>query len=120
MTYFLKVEEFRDTLKCTAYDTVVVRVDCSDFNVPNAFAPGQNLPGSNRFGILNKQIIKLNYFRVFDRWGNKVFETTNPSDQWDGTVNGNDAQSGVYVWDADGYCASGKRFKKSGNVTLLR
>lgn len=117
-TYYLEV---RDDHGCYDIDTVVVLATCNDLNLPNAFAPESNsTSGSNRFGILNKQIVKLNYFRVFDRWGKKVFETTNAAQSWDGTVDGTIAPLGVYVWEADGYCASGRKFKKSGNVTLIR
>jgi gliding motility-associated-like protein len=69
---------------------------------------------------LNTQIVKLNYFVVFDRWGKKMFETSDISKGWDGNIDGNPAPVGVYIWEADGFCLSGKRFTRSGNVTLLR
>ena len=116
-TYYLEV---RNTFGCYDIDTVVVRVSCNDLNLPNAFSPESSNPKSNRFGLLNRQIVKLNYFRVFDRWGKMVFETTDVTKQWDGTVNGEPAPFGVYVWEADGFCLENKRFKRSGNVTLIR
>ena len=119
-TYYLEVTEYNDQYRCQAHDTVVVHVNCGDFYLPNAFAPGTESPGANKFGILNKQISQLNYFRIFDRWGNLVFETSNPADQWDGTYNGSPAPVGVYVWIADGFCNGGKPINKKGNVTLLR
>jgi gliding motility-associated-like protein len=76
------------------------------------------------FGLSNQQIVKLAYFRIYDRWGNMVFtsgeEIADPTKEWDGTVNGNDAPMGVYVWQADGFCNSGQRIRTSGNVTLIR
>jgi gliding motility-associated-like protein len=116
-TYYLEV---RNTFGCYDIDTVVVRVVCNDINLPNAFAPESKNSGSNRFGIMNKQIIKLNYFRIFDRWGQLAFETTDVTKQWDGTINSKEAPMGVYVWEADGFCTEGLRFKRSGNVTLIR
>lgn len=116
-TYYLEV---RNDFGCYDIDTVVIRVTCNDLNLPNAFAPESGNPASNRFGVLNKQIVKLNYLRVFDRWGKLVFETDDLTGQWDGTVNNEPAPLGVYVWEADGFCIEGQRFKRSGNVTLIR
>jgi len=119
-TYYLEVVELNDTLKCSSRDTVVVRVDCGDIVLPNAFVPGSTNAGSNRFGILNREIIQLKHLRVFDRWGQEVFNTTDPAQSWDGNVNGDPAPAGVYVWDADGFCLNGKRVHHTGNVTLIR
>jgi gliding motility-associated-like protein len=117
-TYYLEVT---DTAGCVDIDTVVVHVDCNDLNLPNAFAPNANGTSNNaRFGIKNMQIIKLTVFHIFDRWGKEVFTTTDPTKEWDGTVNGENAPMGVYVWDVDGFCVSGARLRKSGNVTLIR
>lgn len=120
LTYYLEVTELNDTLGCKSRDTVVIHVQCDDFHLPNAFKPTSGNGETNRFGILNQQFIQINYFRIYDRWGELMFETTDPSKTWDGTIGGKDAPMGVYVWEADGYCASGTRFKRSGNVTLIR
>lgn len=120
ITYYLQVTELNDGLGCTDIDTVVVHTACTDLNLPNAFAPESKTSGRNTFGLLNKQIVKLNSFSIYDRWGKKVFSTTDPAKEWDGKVDGNDAAVGVYVWEADGFCVSGQHLHKSGNVTLLR
>jgi hypothetical protein len=106
--------------QCVSRDTMVVRVSCGDFNVPNAFVATSPYPCSNRFGILNSSLAKLNYFRIYNRYGQLVFETTDPTQKWDGLFNGVLAEEGVYVWVADGFCTSGKQINKKGNVTLLR
>lgn len=120
LTYYLEVIELNDTLKCKDRDTVVVHVSCDDFHLPNAFTPGGTNGETNRFGIMNQQFIQINYFRIYNRWGQLMFETTDPAKTWDGTFSGQPAPMGVYVWEADGYCSSGQRFKRSGNVTLVR
>jgi len=119
-TYYLNVVELNDTLKCSDRDTVVVHVDCGDIALPNAFVPGSTNAGSNRFGILNREIIQLKYLRVYDRWGQQVFQTTDAAQSWDGNVNGDPAAEGVYVWEAEGFCINGKRVHRTGNVTLIR
>lgn len=117
MTYALKVT---NAFGCVATDTVVVKVACNDINLPNAFTPEDHAANNDYFGLVNKNIVKLNYFRVFDRWGKQVFSTTDPSLQWNGQIDGVDCPYGVYVWVVDGFCSSGKRISKSGNVTLIR
>ncbi len=119
-TYYLTVTEQGEGYQCSARDTVTVRVDCGDFYLPNAFRPTSGNSGSNRFGILNGSIAKLNYLRIYNRFGQLVFETTDPNQHWDGLFNGVLCDEGVYVWVADGFCLSGKKIKKSGNVTLFR
>jgi len=123
-TYVLTVSDEvirnNDTIRCTAKDTVTVHVNCDNIYLPNAFTPNSNNPLTNRFGILNKQIVQLNSFMIFNRWGEEVFETTDPTQGWDGTYNNQPADVGVYVWIADGFCINGRRYTRSGNVTLLR
>lgn len=116
-TYYLEV---RNSYGCYDIDTVVVRVECNDINLPNAFAPESKSAATKYFGLLNKQIVKLNFFKIYDRWGKEVFSTTDITKGWDGNVNGEPAPLGVYIWEADGFCTEGKRFKRSGNVTLIR
>jgi gliding motility-associated-like protein len=107
-------------LGCVSTDTVVVKVGCADVNLPNAFTPEDHSSNNDFFGLINKNIIKLNFFRIFDRWGKEVFTTTDVSVQWNGQFNGIDCPYGVYVWSVDGFCSSGKRISKQGNVTLIR
>jgi gliding motility-associated-like protein len=116
-TYYLEVKEANTG--CKNVDTVVVRVECNDVNMPNAFKP-QGSDYQSRFGIANNQIVKLVHFRIFDRWGREVFSTTDPTKQWDGKINGEYAEMGVYAYFIDGFCTSGKRVTKKGNVTLIR
>ena len=105
---------------CQAFDTVIVHINCGDIVLPNAFAPSSGNPGTAKFGILNENIPQLNYFRIYDRWGALIFQTSDPTQQWDGTYNNTPEPPDVYVWEVDGYCASGVSIKKKGNVTLLR
>jgi len=117
ITYYLEVN---NTDGCVAIDSINVEVNCDNINLPNAFVPLSHNPKSARFGLLNQQIVKLNYFNIYDRWGKLVFTTKDIYKTWDGTYNGVDLPFGVYVWEVDGFCISGARLTKSGNVTLIR
>lgn len=89
-----------DTAGCsdTACVTVRVELPCGDFFLPNAFSP--NGDGKNdRFRPRNICIETLN-LQIYDRWGNLVYSTDNPSaDGWDGsTPKGKPASEGVYAY----------------------
>ncbi|MCF8450910.1 MAG: gliding motility-associated C-terminal domain-containing protein, partial [Taibaiella sp.] len=59
-------------------------------------------------------------FRVYDRWGVVVFQTSNIDEGWDGTFKGVPQPVGVYIYDVSAVTNTGRDFTKSGNVTLLR
>ena len=104
---------------CKTTDSVVVVVeDDSEIDVANSFTPGSE-PNSI-IKVQHHGIAKLGHFRIFNRWGQVVFETTNIDEGWDGTFNGVPQNIGVYIYTAEAYSYRGKRFYKQGNITLLR
>ncbi|HET8574504.1 MAG TPA: gliding motility-associated C-terminal domain-containing protein [Edaphocola sp.] len=118
LTYYLHVSNGDG---CQAIDSVNVRVPCDDIHLPNAFTPGSVNSLTNKFRLLNQQFVKINYFKIFDRWGKEVFTTTDLNGAWDGMVDGKEAPAGVYVWEVDANCANtGERYRKTGTVTLIR
>lgn len=117
ITYYLEV---RNEDGCYAIDSVNITVSCDEITLPNAFMPGSKNPKTSTFGIMNLQLVKLNFFRIYDRWGKMVFQTDNVNSRWDGIVEGVEAPPGVYVYEVDGFCIGQNRLRKTGNVTLLR
>ena len=104
---------------CKTKDSIEIYVDASSLlALPNAFAPG-NGPNSE-FKIIKRGIANLNYFRIFNRWGNLVFETTDIDKGWDGEYNGKPQPVGVFVYQVQAVTSEGKIFEKHGNVTLIR
>jgi gliding motility-associated-like protein len=104
---------------CKTTDSVVVVVeDDSEIDVANAFTPGSE--PNDIIKVQHHGIAKLGHFRIFNRWGQVVFETTNIDEGWDGTFNGVSQNIGVYIYTAEAYSYRGKRFYKQGNITLLR
>ncbi|MCX6315724.1 MAG: gliding motility-associated C-terminal domain-containing protein [Bacteroidetes bacterium] len=90
-----------------------------DLYVPTGFTP--NRDGKNDVFIPFPVGIKqLNYFRVYNRWGQLVYSTNALHTGWDGKLNGTDQPSGTYVWMAEGVTLQGKLITKKGVVTLIR
>lgn len=103
---------------CEVKDSMDVLVNGTVINVPNAFTPGSGPNGI--FKIKKRGLAKLKDFSVFNRWGNKIFTTTNIDEGWDGTFNGKPQPTGVYVYMVDAVTLEGKEVKLQGNVTLIR
>lgn len=105
----------------TCYDTAVLHVFVlphSRAYVPNAFTP--NGDGNNdRFEIYGEDI-KVISLKIFNRWGEEVFETTNSLDGWDGTYKGVGQNIGVYTYEAIITYLDDTQEIKKGTVTLLR
>ncbi len=101
-------------------DTVRIFVDtqCAYVALPTAFSP--NGDGKNDFfRPLAKGLIAYR-LQVFNRWGEKVFESESWHDGWDGTWRGKAQPSGTYVWTMWGQLEDNTIIERSGNVTLLR
>lgn len=103
---------------CPVSDSIDILVQETLMDIPNAFAPGSG--DNNLFRLSKRGIATLKTFQVFDRWGLKVFETTNIETGWDGSYNGKPQPMGVYIYIIDAISDSGKPFVKQGNVTLIR
>lgn len=116
-----------DANGCIATDSVAVTVllydDLSVF-VPNAFTP--NNDGLNDFlFVYGSDIAEIVNFSVFDRWGGLVYHRSNiPPDAehmgWDGTINGNPAQEGVYAYLIEVRFSFGGVKAVKGNSAVLR
>ncbi|MBX9449100.1 MAG: gliding motility-associated C-terminal domain-containing protein [Taibaiella sp.] len=59
-------------------------------------------------------------FEVYDRWGVKVFETSDIEEGWDGRYDGKTQPMGVYVYIIEGSLPTGDKVHLQGNVTLIR
>ena len=86
--------------------------------MPNSFTP--NNDGLNDvFRIPPGVSMTLNDFSVFDRYGNRIFQTNNVNNGWDGTIKGIKSEAGSYVYVITGKDLKGKLFLK-GTVLLVR
>ena len=88
--------------------------------LPSAFTP--NNDGRNdTYGISNAVVLgnKLIDFEIFDRWGGRIFFTTDPTAQWDGRFNGQELNPGVLLYRVRYFCDEEEQVDV-GSLTLLR
>ena len=108
---------------CSVTDTQFVKVNPDTGNavkvhVPTAFTPnGNNV--NDRLRPLG-QIGKIDYFRIYNRWGNMLYQTSIIGDGWNGTYKGQVQQSDTYTWILSGKTPDGRPFKLSGKTVLIR
>lgn len=106
---------------CVASDSIVIHKNCY-INIPNVFTP--NGDGISDY-FLPRQVISRNVsdfeMQVYNRWGEKVFETTSINGRgWDGKLGGKDQPSGVYVYVIKVQFGNGIVERYQGNVTMVR
>lgn len=86
--------------------------------LPTAFTPEGD--GENDVFIIRGGPFKGVDFRIYNHWGELIFQTLDPNEGWDGTFKGTDAPLGVYTWTFEVELADGRIIRKSGDVTLIR
>jgi gliding motility-associated-like protein len=106
-------------------DTVIktVQVDYDFFAyVPNAFTPN----GDRTNDVFTPVVppVKELRFDVYNRWGQRLFTTTNAGEGWDGTFNGQECKADVYAWKlylrSSNEAPNHKQKEMMGEVTLIR
>ena len=104
---------------CTTTATAKVNVNghAQPF-IPNAFTP--NGDGNNDVFMVFGEGIRNVELRVFNRWGEKVYESNNQFAGWDGTYKGQLQNTNVFVYEVTATYLDGKTIDKSGTVTLVR
>lgn len=98
--------------------TIEVEIPCDELFVPSAFSP--NNDGHNDQVCLRGNCIQTFYFAMYNRWGEKVFETTDQSLCWDGTYKGKPENTGVFVYTLDALLSSGIKVSRKGTISLIR
>jgi len=97
----------------------IAKLQTCNISVPNAFTPngdGKNdwLFPLNAFDVSNYE------FQVFNRYGQLVFETRDPQKKWDGRMNGQQQETGTYIWIFNYTDGSGKKLSQRGSTVLIR
>ena len=100
-------------------DPLAITISESKLTMPNAFSPN----GDTHNDIYQaRDYESLVEFRaiIFNRWGQKIYEWTDPSGGWDGKWNGNDVKEGVYYVDVTAKGADGRHYHIRRDVNLMR
>lgn len=100
--------------------TVSIAIACGEIFVPTIFSPNDDLNNDNLivYGVVG--CTETYNFSVYDRWGEMVFETTDPLINWDGTYKAKAMNTGVYFYKLTAIKIDGTVVQLSGNTTLVR
>ncbi|MFZ1312453.1 MAG: gliding motility-associated C-terminal domain-containing protein [Chitinophagaceae bacterium] len=119
--YTVKLLAYNSSLGCadSARKTLTVLDHCL-IEVPSGFTP--NNDGLNDFFQPHNALKADNYeFKVYNRWGQLVFQSRNWREKWDGKINGAYQTTGVFVWMLSyTHRDTGKQVFRKGTVTLIR
>jgi gliding motility-associated-like protein len=115
------IVEYRDTLGCfvSQDEYRICILDKYTVDVPSAFTP--NGAGENDVIYLNGHgIEEFFYFRIYNRWGELIFETNDINVGWDGTYKGQAQNMETYIYQAKVLFYNGEFEEKGGSITLIR
>jgi gliding motility-associated-like protein len=112
-----------DEVGCKASDTMIVKTNPNllpnKVYIPNAFTP--NNDGLNDVFPFDEPVMQTDYnLKVFNRWGEKVYDSDINRQPWDGTTRKDDSQMDAYMWVASYKGCDGNRHTDKGTVTVIR
>lgn len=102
----------------TASATVFIELVCGEYFMPTIFSPDGNLNNDELclYGSCFEQVS----LKIYDRWGELVFETNDQANCWDGTYKGKPMNAASYVYVLELTLQDGTTVSEKGNVTLVR
>jgi len=111
---------YKSRLGCDSLQVLVLEIKHrGQVYIPNVFTP--NGDGLNDvFFPKGKGIRTIKYLRVFNRWGELVYETKDPKIGWDGKFKGNPYNAQTLVWVLQGIGADNKTYNAKGSTVLIR
>lgn len=119
-TYQVSLRVVADNL-CEDYDSGEIHIgpDITVF-IPNAFTPNQFGIGKNERFFVIADGFETFQIQIFNRWGEKLYESTDILEGWDGNYRGKEAQQDVYIYVVKVTSLAGKAYEYYGTITLLR
>lgn len=106
---------------CTVYDTVTIVVnDNNELYIPSAFSPNAEKLENREFRIYSNKIVASS-MSIFNRWGEKMYEGTEPHLRgWNGVFKGELAPAEIYTYVVEVTYLSGRKVQRRGTFTLVR
>jgi gliding motility-associated-like protein len=115
--WFYKASGITD-FSSNANKFIIRENDATEVFIPNIFSP--NNDGNNDILYVRSEGIKELEFVIYDRWGEKIFETNDATQGWDGTYKGKELSTAVFSYYVKATSYGGESVEKKGNVTLVR
>lgn len=114
-----------DANGCIGEDTVYITViqepiECNEIFVPTAFSPTGAQNSENKILCVYGNCFATFSFTIFNRWGEQVFKTQDPSICWNGVYKGELVNPGVYTFLLNATLIDGNNVLQSGNITVLK
>lgn len=117
--YIARVEVSGPSGTCSVTEEFSIEVAESFLDVPNVFSPGMT-PGINdEFRVAYKSLVRFNAW-IFNRWGQELYHWNDPARGWDGKKGGKFVPPGVYFYIIEAEGSDGKKYKKKGDINILR
>jgi gliding motility-associated-like protein len=106
---------------CSDSACIRIYVDdrCPELFVPNVFSPNGDTK-NDKLCIKGTRCVKEFQIVIFNRWGEKVYESTDKDACWDGTYNGKDMSGATFVYYIKGLTLKNELIDKKGNITIVK
>lgn len=118
-TYFVRYVGSNADGSCETYgETYTIGVGTSELRIPNAFTP--NGDGINDVWKVGYRSLLSFRCTIFDRYGNQLFEFSDPTQGWDGKYKGKLVKPGVYFYVIEAQGADGHKYKKGGDINIIK
>ena len=119
-SYYVRYKVANADGTCEYYgETYQITVTESELVCPNIFSPGCTEGVNDVWKVSYKSLVEFHCW-IFNRWGNLVCEFTDPGGGWDGTYRGQLVDTGVYYYVVTATGSDGVKYKKRGDITILR
>jgi gliding motility-associated-like protein len=118
-TYTVIVTDNTGCRSAYSYSIVDIQTNC-DYHIylPNVFSP--NGDGENDVLYVRGKGVQTLSLRIYNRWGNKVFETEELEFGWDGTYRGEEQESAVFVYYLSATFVNGETAEEKGNISIVK
>jgi gliding motility-associated-like protein len=118
-TYYMRYTVANDDGTCPFYsDVFTIVVNESDLQCPNFFSPGSTEGVNDIWKVSYKSLVEFHCW-IYNRWGNLVYEFTDPGDGWDGTYRGKPVGTGVYYYVIKATGSDGVKYSPRGAISIL-
>ena len=124
-TYYVTVTNYlgcsqTDSIKITVTEPLITTtINCEEIFVPNAFSPNEDNSNDN-FCIEGINCVKVMSLFIYNRWGEKVFSSSNPNECWNAMYKNKALDTGVFCYILNWETMKGESFSKKGTITLVR